>query len=429
MQRDAVLHRQLVERAGDRALHTGAVIPPDPDDQRVVQLAELVDRVDDPADVVVGVLGVPGVDLHLAGVVGLEFVRDVVPGGERLVPRRQLRVGGDHAEFLLPGEDLLAQPVPPLVELALVLVRPLGRHVVRGVAAPGGEVGEERLVSVLRPDPVEPFDGLVGHGIGQVVRVLGVVEAFRGADDLLVLGQAGVPLPRIPAQEAVEIVETPPVRPPSERPGRALLAVGGQVPLTERRGAVPVLRQDPRPRRAIPRDRRRVAREAAGELTHRAEADRMVIPPGQQRRPGRRAQRGDVEPVVPQPPLRHPRVVRGVNRPAERARVAEPGIIDQHHQHIRGPRRRLGMPDQVPVRLRPRQRLVTHPAERRPANRQLRAIRLTHRFPFRFSTHRAPRFCRCAAADVAHGAGPRRLAGSRGCRRRTARTARPRPSR
>jgi hypothetical protein len=189
------LHRHLVERAGDRALHAGAVVTPDPDDQRVVQLAQLVDRVDDPADVVVGVLREPGVDLHLTGVVGLEFARDLIPGGERLVSRRQLRVRRDHAQFLLPGEGLLAKTVPSLVELALVLIRPFAGHMVRGVAAPSGEIDEERLAGVLRPDPVQPPDGLVGHGIGQVVRVLGVVEAFRGADDLLVLGQARIPLP------------------------------------------------------------------------------------------------------------------------------------------------------------------------------------------------------------------------------------------
>ena len=291
---------------------------------------------------------------------------------------------------------------------------------VRGVAAPGGEVDAERLAGVLPPDPVQPLDGLIGHGIGQVVRVFLVVETRRGADDLLVFGQAGVPLPRIPAQEAVEVVKSPAVRPPPERPGRALLAVGGQVPLAERRGAVPVLRQDPRPRRAITRNRRRVTGEPAGELTNRAEADRMVIPAGQQRRPGRRAQRGDMEPVVPQPPVSHPRVIRGVDRPAERAGVAEPGIIDQHQQDIRGSLRGLGMPDQVPVRLRPRQRLIAHPPKRRPANRQLRTIRLAHLFPF----GSAPTGRRCRAR-----CGPRRFRGSRGCRRRTARTARTHPSR
>jgi hypothetical protein len=52
----------------------------------------------------------------------------------------------------------------------------------------------------------------------------------------------------------------------------------------------------------------------------------------------------------------YPRVVRRVDRPAERARVAEASITDQCQQHIRGPLRKLRMPDQVPVRLRPCQR-------------------------------------------------------------------------
>ena len=98
-ERDAVLHRQLVERAGQRALHAGAVVSPDPEDQGVVELAQLLDRVDDPADVVVGVLREPGVDLHLPRVVRLERLRHVVPGRERLVSRRQLRIGGHDPEL------------------------------------------------------------------------------------------------------------------------------------------------------------------------------------------------------------------------------------------------------------------------------------------------------------------------------------------
>ncbi len=106
------------------------------------------------------------------------------------------------------------------------------------------------------------------------------------------------------AEEAVEVVEAPAVRPPVERAGRALLPVGRQVPLAERRRAVAVVPQDPRQRRAVPGQGRRVAGEPAGELADRAEADRVAVPPGQQRRPRRRAQRGDVEPVVPQPAAR-----------------------------------------------------------------------------------------------------------------------------
>ena len=191
---------------------------------------------------------------------------------------------------------------------------------VRGVAAAGGEVDEERLVRVLGPDAVQPLDRLVGHRVREVVGVLLVVVLRLRSDDLLVLRQARVPLAGPAAEEAVEVVEPPAGRPAVERPGRALLPVGRQVPLAERRGAVAVVPQDTRQRRAIARKGGRVPGEPARELTDRAEADGVAVPPGQQRRPRRRAQRRDVEPVVPQAPLGHPRVVRRVDRPAEGAR-------------------------------------------------------------------------------------------------------------
>jgi hypothetical protein len=56
----------LVERAGGGALHGGAVVAPDVDDQGVVELAQGVDGIEQPADVPVGVLREPGEDLHLA---------------------------------------------------------------------------------------------------------------------------------------------------------------------------------------------------------------------------------------------------------------------------------------------------------------------------------------------------------------------------
>ena len=71
-ERDAVLHGQLVERAGDRAFHARAVVAPDPDDQGVAELTEFLDGVDHPADVVVGVFGEARIHLHLTGVEGLQ---------------------------------------------------------------------------------------------------------------------------------------------------------------------------------------------------------------------------------------------------------------------------------------------------------------------------------------------------------------------
>ena len=81
------------------------------------------------------------------------------------------------------------------------------------------------------------------------------------------------------------------------------------MPLPDDGGAVPVVLEYPRERGAVARQDRRVAGEAAGELADGAEADRVVVAPGQQRSAGRRAQGGDVEAVVAKPALRHPGVV------------------------------------------------------------------------------------------------------------------------
>ena len=58
----------------------------------------------------------------------------------------QDRVLRDHAELLLPGEDLFAHRVPAKVELALELVRPLLGDVVWGVRAAGRVENEPWLV-------------------------------------------------------------------------------------------------------------------------------------------------------------------------------------------------------------------------------------------------------------------------------------------
>ena len=57
---DAVEHGDLVGRADQRALGAGAVVAADVDDQRVVELAHVLDRLDHAADLVVGVGEVGG---------------------------------------------------------------------------------------------------------------------------------------------------------------------------------------------------------------------------------------------------------------------------------------------------------------------------------------------------------------------------------
>ncbi len=295
-----------------------------------------------------------------------------VPGGHRVGPRRQLSVLRDHAELLLPLECLVAVGVVPLVELAGVLVGPFLRHVVRRVAAAGREVGEPRLLGILCVNPVEPLDRLVGHVVRQVVRL--VALAFRDADGRVVDRDHRVPLAGLAAEEAPEVVEPPGVRPAVERAARPLLVVRRQVPLAEDAGRIAVLLQDLRERSAILGQEPRVAGEAARELSHGAEADRVVVAPGEQRSPRRRAQRRYVEAVVLETVLAHAVEVRCRDRAPERARLAEARVVDQHEENVRRSLRGLDVAHLAPVRLRSLERPVRDTAERRPADRKLRPV-------------------------------------------------------
>ena len=307
-------------------------------------------------DVPVGVLAVPGVHLHLPRVQRFLVIGEGVPGGERVVAGGQLRVGGDDAQLLLPLERLFPVDIPAAVELPLISGRPLLRHMVRGVRAPGGEVHEPRLGRVLGAHIVQPPDRLVGHVVRKVVPL--AVLALGYPDRLVVLGDHWIPLAGFTAQEPPEVVKAPGVRPPGERARRALLAIGCQVPLAERGRAVPVALQHLRERRAVFRNERRISGKAAGKLADRAEADRVVVAAGQQRGPGRRAQRRHMEPVVPGAFFSDPGHGGRSDRTAKRARLTEPGIIDEHQEHVGRPLRRGDMPDEVPVRGRSRQRPV-----------------------------------------------------------------------
>ena len=80
--------------------------------------------------------------------------------------------------------------------------------------------------------------------------------------------------------------------------------------------------------RVIPRGRR-------GDLSDTAHAHRMVVAAGQQRLPGRRAQRCGVKAVEPQPAVREALRVRGIARATENAGCAEAGIVNHHYHNIR----------------------------------------------------------------------------------------------
>ena len=222
--------------------------------------------------------------------------------------------GGMTPSFFCRAKRLFAQLVPALVELALVLVGPLLGHVVRRVGRAGREVDEERLVGCQRLLLRDPGHRLVGHVLHEVVALFGRLLRLdrRGA-----FVQRRVPLVRLAADEAVEVLEAAAARGPGvERSDRARLPHRHFVALAELRRGVAVELQRPRERRHGVGQHRAVARRAGGDLGDAAHAGGVVVAPGQQRLPRRRAEGGGVEAVVLQarPPPASPRSASGRDR-------------------------------------------------------------------------------------------------------------------
>ncbi len=99
------------------------------------------------------------------------------------------------------------------------------------------KVKEERLLRRDRLAIANPVDGLVGHIGHEVVALFG---GFAGLHRDGVLEQHRIILVRLPADEAVEVVEPHARWPTIERAGDTALPVGRVVVLTEPRCVITV---------------------------------------------------------------------------------------------------------------------------------------------------------------------------------------------
>ena len=175
-----VEEEHLVERADRTALGAGAVVGDD-HDQGVVQLADLFQEVEDAPEVVIGEADEAGIDFHETGIQPPGVGRQRIPNRHVGVVRRQLGARREDAHLELALVDDLAVLVPAHVELALVLVGPFLRHVVRGVAGAGGVIQEERLIRRIDLRILDELDRLVGQVDAQVVaflRRLGLLDLW-----------------------------------------------------------------------------------------------------------------------------------------------------------------------------------------------------------------------------------------------------------
>ena len=170
---NAVERGELVRCAVEHAFGARAVVATDVDDQRVVEFAEVLDRLDDPPDLMIGVGEVGPIDVRLPD------EQLLLVEAER-IPARQLRAAVDclpvrplgelcvrrhDAQALLVREDGLAQLVPAIVEQVhrADLVDPLLRRVMRGVGCARHVVDEERLVRRERLELLHVVNGVIGH--------------------------------------------------------------------------------------------------------------------------------------------------------------------------------------------------------------------------------------------------------------------------
>ncbi len=322
----------LVGRPARPALGTGAVVADDHDDG-VVEDALLAQEVEQPAEVVVGVAQEAREHLHHPRRQAACLGRQRRPIRHVRVVARQLGVSRQDAELLLAGERLLAVGVPTVVELAGVAVGPLLGHVVRRVGRPEAQVQVEGFVGVDLAKVRDELDRLVDEVLRQVVALLG---RLRWLDRVVVVDELGVPLARVAAQEAVEALETAPQGPAVVGTGGSLEDARRQVPLADHVRAVAVLQQHLREHPVLERHDPVVAGVAGRELGDAGHAVAVVVPPGDDAGAARRTERCRVHVVEAEPFGRERVEVRRGDRAPVAPELAEPGVVENDEQDIRG---------------------------------------------------------------------------------------------
>ena len=364
---DTVEEGELVWRAVDRSFRTRAVVAADVDDQRVVKFAHILNRLDDAADFMVGVSQICREHVGLLDKEFLLLQVERIPFGQLLGPCSQFRVLRDDAQFLLVGEDGFAQLVPAILEQVHVadLLDPFFRGMMRRVYAAGHVINEERLVGCDFVQPLHIFNGLVGHGRGQIP--FGV--SLKRVNRRRIAEQVRRPLARIPADEAVEILEAHPVGPLIERSGHGRFIERCVVVLAEPRRRVAVLFENFADGAALAANDGIVARITGCRFPNDAETIHVMIASCDQRRACRRAEGRRVEPRITQSAVGD--AIQGWrwDHSAERARRAKPAIVCHDQEHVG---RALGRHDtRRPPRLRLRRLQVDRATEFRVRRRKL----------------------------------------------------------
>ena len=134
-----------MHRAGRTSLLGGAVVGQEHQNS-VVQFPHGPKPIDEPADLVVGVIQERGERLLKPARETLLVLPQVIPGLDAGVAGRKGGIGVDHAELDLALEPALTHQVPALVVVPAVLVEVFPRCLVRRVRRSERQVSEERTI-------------------------------------------------------------------------------------------------------------------------------------------------------------------------------------------------------------------------------------------------------------------------------------------
>ena len=284
----------LVDRPVGPALAAGAVVTDD-DDDGVVELAGLLEIVQDAADLRIGVGQETGEHLGHAGEQLLLLLAELIPRTHRVLLRPGLTVGAgdiavgvdrgelgvrrDDAEPLLVLQHDLSVPLVTHVEGAGVAVRPFGEHMVGRMSGARADVGEPGFVRCDHRRITDEFDGPVGHVLGEVVTLL-----RRGGrlDRMAVVDQLRVPLVGLAAHEPVEPVEAAGERPVPAGGSEIGLFQRRQMPFSDTGRAVSAFGEHLRDQCGVRRNAAVDAGETLGELFDDRHADRGGVASRQQ---------------------------------------------------------------------------------------------------------------------------------------------------
>ena len=172
--------------------------------------------------------------------------------------------------------------------------------------------------------------------VGEILRqVIPVFRKVRLVDVVIVLGEIGIPVVRLAADEAVEAVVAHPERPFLLRRPLRPRVDRDVVVLPDPEGAVAGVAEHVGDRPVLGRDVGAVAGEARRALGDRGEAVRVVVAAGEEGRARGGAERGRVPLGVDQAVVCEPLERRHLDPAAERRPGGKAGVVEQHDEDVR----------------------------------------------------------------------------------------------